>query len=864
MRHSDMNMPARRTGQRHRRSQGPTLVDCVFAALLTLFLCVGSAAHAADNSSRHFEIKAMPLAQALVAFGVQSGLTVVAPTTLTAGKTATPVSGDLAPTDALTQLLKGSGLTFARAADGTITIQAIGTSEAAPPNAGESSPARVSTQDQNQLGEVIVTAQRRSEALIKVAAPVSALLASDLQRNSDVRLADYAASVPGLNLISEQAGENVIVIRGVSTGLGFASSSTTATYIDDTPFGSSTANALGSVTAVDLDPATLQRVEVLRGPQGTLYGASAMGGLIKYVTIPPSLTKDSGRVELDGDAIDGGGQGWGVRAMWTGPLVADKLGMTINAYDRHDPGYIDDPNLDRKNVNSAQVDGGRVAFLWKPIDDLSAEFSAMTQDSTTDGSSEVDVNSDLTPIYGKYQQFRHAGVNDGHESWDIRATLASLRVVYDLHWASLTSISSYQSQTANTWIDFTFRFGPLLESILNIPNTNLGVFDHVTLDDHRITQEIRLASPGSDRFEWLGGLYFTHEKSVQPERFSDPFNLATNATVPVPGGIFTDPNNDRYWEYAGYADLTYHFTSKFQVLAGARFTHDAEDNVTPFSGLLNGPPAVAMIDTSSSTTTYLFSPSYNLDDNNMIYIRVASGFRPGGPTGLTTTSVYAGAPASYGPDTLTNYEIGYKAGLPERRMTIDVSAFDIEWKKMQVLSETPSGFIVTGNAGNARSSGLEMAWAWRPLAGLTLAANAAYTDAHLTSDSPGISAKAGDRLPDVPKLSANLSADYDFPISDEISGFAGGNYQYQGARIMDFVSGAPPNFVRPAMPSYNTVNLRAGLIRGGFTGELYVKNAGNSYGINHLVSEVQDGYSAPLGASVLQPRTFGVSLSYKF
>jgi iron complex outermembrane receptor protein len=857
MTHDDMHTPARRTCQKGRLCDSTALGCRALAALFaTLMLCMGSAVQAADDSPKHFDINAMPLANALMAFGAQSGLTIVAPTTLTAGKNASAVRGEFAPIDALGQLLKGSGLTFARAADGTIDIQAITADGTARATSGGSGSAENSTKSQDQLGEVIVTAQRRSEELIKVAAPVTALTASDLARNGDVRLADYAASVPGLNLISSQPGQTSVVIRGVTTGFGFAIAATTATYIDDSPYGSATANALGSITTVDIDPASLQRIEVLRGPQGTLYGASAMGGLIKYVTIPPSLTKDSGRVELDGSEVYGGDVGYGVRVMWNGPLITDKLGLSVSAFDRRDPGYIDDPHLNKQHVNSAKVDGGRVALLWQPTDEFSVQLSALVQDNVANGTSDTEVNSNLTPIYGKYQQFRY-----GDEPWVLHSNHLSLHANYDFSWASLTSITSYQTETASSRTDFTLRFGPLIGGIINVPN--LGVYDNVSLDHHKITQEVRLASPNSDHFEWLTGLFFTHEKSVQPEKFTDPFSTVTGATVPVPGGIFTDPNMDSYKEYAGYADLTYHFTSQFKILAGLRATHDSESNVTPFSGLLNGPPAIAIISTSSQSTTYLFSPSYNLDNNNMIYVRVASGFRPGGPTGLTTTSVYAGAPASYKPDSLVNYELGYKATLPEEQMTIDVSGFDIVWKDIQVLSEV-GGFIITGNGANARITGAEFAWNWRPVHGLGLSANAAYTNAVLTSDSPAISGKVGDRLPDVPKFSANLSADYDFPVTAEVGGFVGGNYQYMGARVMDFEAGLPSNLERPVMGSYDTVNLRAGINRGGLTAEFHVKNVGNSYGFNRLMSEVIDGYSAPLAASVIQPRTFGISVSYKY
>jgi outer membrane receptor protein involved in Fe transport len=723
---------------------------------------------------------------------------------------------------------------------------------------GASGSATDSNQDQNQLTQIVVTAQRRSEVLLKVSAPVTALTSSDLARQGDVKLADYAATVPGLNLISSVPGQTVVILRGISTGEGAAIAATTATYIDDSPFGATTANALGSFTTLDLDPATVQRVEVLRGPQGTLYGASAMGGLIKYVTIPPSLTQYGGRVELTGSAVDGGGEGYGVRAMFTGPLVTDKLGITVNAFDRLDPGYISDPFQHKTNLNSTDVDGGRLALLWQPTDQLTVDLSVLLQHTVTGGTSYVDVNSNLTPIYGKYEHLRYQ-----RENWDLDNVHYAFRVNYDFAWASLTSISSYQTQTA-TWVtDLSNRFGPLLSDPTVIGLPNLGVMDNINEKNHKISQEIRLSSPTGNKLEWLGGLFFTTEKSVQPENFQ-LISTLTGQDLNYPPGVFTDPNHDLYKEYAGYADLTYHFTSKFKILGGIRATSDSESNITLFSGeALNGPPAVAQANVSSKTVTYLVSPSYDINDRNMVYIRVATGFRPGGPTGLTTASVYAGAPSTYGPDTLTNYEVGYKASFPQQRMTLDVSAFDIEWKNIQVLSQT-HGFLVTGNGGDARSDGSELAWTWRPIRGLSVSANAAYTDAHLTTDAPALSSVAGDKLPDVPEVSGNFATDYDYPLTAEVEGVVGGNYQYEGARKQDFISGLPAGQVRPGMPAFSSVNLHAGISRGDLTAELFIKNVTNAYGITRLLSELGSGYGAPLSAAVIQPRTFEISISDKF
>ena len=718
----------------------------------------------------------------------------------------------------------------------------------------------------NELTEVVVTAEKRSESLLKVAAPVTALQTGELERQEDVKLTDYAASVPGLNLISSEPGQTVVLLRGINSGFGAGISTTTATYIDDAPYGSSTASAYGSIGTLDIDPSSLQRIEVLRGPQGTLYGASALGGLIKYVTIPPSLTRYSGRVELDGSSVDGGGQGGGVRAIFNGPLVSNVLGFTISAFDRFEPGYIDDPHRGRKNVNSSRADGGRAALLWQPTERFSGQLSVLVQNTYTPNTSEVDLNTNMTPIYGKYEQVRY-----GQEDWDLRNTQYGLNLNYDFGWAALTSISSYAHRTAVWNIDETVKFGGLVSGNLGIPS--LGLFDNVTLDNQKETQEIRLTSAGSDVFEWLGGLYFTHEHSVKPEAFGDPFSTLTNIPVPYAslppdaqpgaGGLFTDILHDTFTEYAGYGDLTYHVTSRFKILGGVRVTSDSETGVTPYSGRLNGPTYTAVGSSTSHPVTYVVSPSFDFDRNTMIYARVATGFRPGGPTGDAPTNLQAGAPVSYRPDTLTNYEVGYKAQFPEQRMTIDVSAFDIEWKNIQVLTEI-GGFFDTGNGASARSDGAELAWTWKPVMSLSLAANAAYTDARLTEDAPAIGGKSGDVLPNVPKFTANVSADYDFSITADTSGFAGGSFQYIGARSIDFVSGTPAGYVRPVMPEYSTFNLRAGLIAGGLTVEAYIKNVGNTYGITRLVSEVRDGYDGPLGAAVIPPRTVGLSVSTKF
>lgn len=722
--------------------------------------------------------------------------------------------------------------------------------------AGSDAPAAPSgnSANQNDVDEVIVTANKRSEALMSTAAPVTALQASDLTLQGADKLSDYVANVPGLNLISS-GGQTAIILRGISTGYGAVTSATASTYVDDVPYGSATANAYGSIATLDLDPGTLQRVEVLRGPQGTLYGADALGGLIKYVTRLPSLTEYRGRVELDGAAIDNGGQGGGIRAMMDGPLIQNELGITVNAYTRLDPGFINDPYLNEKNVNSARVWGGRVAAFWNPTDQFTAEVTILSQSSFNDGTATADDNFNLTPIYGKYEHVRH-----GKEQWNAHDMLYSLHTNYDFGWADLTYIASYQHQAALWTYDETIQRGATLSADTGIPN--LGVFEHVELNHNKSTQEVRLSSPDNQQFEWLGGFFYTHEFGTKDENYI-PINTITNRPVALSQAVFHDILDDRYLEYAGYADVTYHVTPDFKVLTGLRFTSNSETAITPFSGILFGPATVDVGSSADHSLTYLVTPSYTLDDHNMVYLRVASGYRPGGPTGVSPQLLSAGAPESYRPDTLTNYEVGYKASIPSLKMTVDTSIYDLEWKNIQILSQI-NGFNVTGNGAGARSQGIELASTWKPVAGLDLGATASYTNAYMTGPDAADAVQSGDRLPYVPRWNVNLSANYDFLITSDVGGFVGGNFQYSSSIVRDYVSGVPASYTRPIAPGYNVVNLHAGVNRGDLTIEAYAKNVGDSYGINRIKGEATPLYKAPFAVTVIPPRTFGLSITAEF
>ena len=334
-------------------------------------LGTASAVHA---QTRDYRIPDESLSRSLKDFGRASGLQIVFTEDLVRGRTSPALTGAFTAQDALKRILVNSDLEAQTTPGGPVMIVRRGGEEASPQGAAPAGQADSSPPG----GEVVVTAQKRSERLLQVPVPVTALSGAELVREHAVRLQDYAAAAPGLNLLSDRDGSTEIIMRGVTTGLEVGA--TTSVYIDDSPYGSSTSYALGALLTPDLDPGALAQVEVLRGPQGTLYGASSLGGLIKYVTIPPSLTTFGGRVEADYSAVDGGGSGYGVRAIVTAPLITDTLGVTVSAFDRQDPGYIDNALTGAKNVNVTRVDGGRIALLAKPTDKLTINLSGLFQD----------------------------------------------------------------------------------------------------------------------------------------------------------------------------------------------------------------------------------------------------------------------------------------------------------------------------------------------------------------------------------------------------------------------------------------------------------------------------------------------------
>jgi outer membrane receptor protein involved in Fe transport len=725
------------------------------------------------------------------------------------------------------------------------------------------------------LGTVIVTANRRNETLQKVPMAVSALTWHDIERQHLQDFSDYAASVPGLDAISLGPGMTELSIRGIASGSQQPSASV-GVYVDETPFGSSSVFAVGSALTPDLDPADVERIEVLRGPQGTLYGAGALGGVIRFITIPPDTENYSGRLQLGGTSVDGGGNGFDLHGMVNLPLVKDKLAVRANVYDETVPGFVDDAGRGKTDVNESKVKGGRVSLLWTPSDKTSVRVTALAQNLTAAGSATVALDPNtLQPVYGDLQQ-RYAAL--GGNAFDGRYRLYNVTFNTDFGWAKLMSSSSYSKLDAITNVDAT--------SLLYLgPQANgqpYGTLERATIPQTKVTQEFRLSSPKSQTVEWLGGVFWTREtgdnaQDIYPSDYYSGIPQPSPFGIPIGG----DLQPSTYEAYAAYGSLTWHVTERFDVEAGLRYSRDKQHYTEIGYGLLFGgvPPTVLLDKRSSdSSTTFSLTPTFHINDNNMLYARVASGFLPGGPN-IVPVGV-PNVPATFSPTKLTNYEVGLKSTSPDNRVLVDLSAYYIDWTKIP-LTTFENNFTFLTSGGQAQSKGLEATVAWIAAPGLKLSANASYNDATLTRDAPYPSnGKRGDPLPYAPRFTLGLSGDYDFALGAGWHGYVGASYQYVDERSTDFafsypVAGIlPPLPSSPTIPGYHTINLRAGVNRDQWSVSAYVKNLTNQHGIvqastfqnyvpvagalNPVTGRMEDN------ATIITPRTFGISVSRNF
>ncbi len=840
-------------------------------ALVAFLLSAGAAAASPQQEKPiSIDIASQPIEEALNEFGRQVNLHVVLYSDVARGVNSRPVSGMLTPQEALEKLLKDSGLRYEYLDARTVAIMPRAAVRAEKPTAGnaieqelrlarasasgqsddQSPPADRKNEPQSEnLEEILVTAQKRTERLQEVPVAVTAVNAGTLIENNLVRVQDYAITVPGFSVSPTPSagggGQQALAIRGITTG--FNNTPTVGITIDDVPFGSSLAIAgAGGGVIPDLDPSDLARVEILRGPQGTLYGASSMGGLLKFVTADPSTEGVSGRIQAGVSNINtGDGLGYSVRGSVNVP-VGDTFAFRASGFTREEPGYIDNPLHGLEDINGGRVDGGRLSALWQPSDAFSLKLSALYQKTKGDGM------GDVTSVGRSDELLQEYAFGIGDFEREVQAY--SVTATAKLGRAELTSISGYNVNRFEDEIDFTYLLGGAANAFFGEDASPVFSYGKT----NKFSQELRLTTPLGQRVEWLAGLFYTRE--------SGPYRQAAVATDAFTGqlaGVLLAIDGNQpgsvYSEYAVFTDVTVSITDRFDVQLGGRQSEIRQytAGVTQTGALFGTSSLVTQgRHTNANAFTYLLTPRFKITPAMMLYGRFASGYRAGGANLNPDPAV----PRTYEPDKTKNYEVGFKGDLLDRALTFDASVYRIDWSGLQLnILNLANTQTYTANTSGAKSEGIDLTVEARPLAGLRIAAWAAWNNATLTEDipaSPSVFGLSGDRLPYSSRFSASLSIDQDFPLTGTVMGFVGATATYIGDRLGTLTSDS----IRSTYPAYTRTDLRAGVRYDTWRANLYVNNLTDRRNV------VGGGLGAypPFAFIYMQPRVVGLSISKSF
>nr|MBA3565014.1 TonB-dependent receptor [Gammaproteobacteria bacterium] len=627
--------------------------------------------------------------------------------------------------------LTASAAIFALSVSGTVLAQEVEVAQEADTDTDGAN-------DDLALEEFVVTAQKRTEALAEIPQSVTVLTGGTLERQHADNFQDYLSLIPGLSLAGATPGVSRITLRGINTG-GVAS--TVGIYVDEVPFGSSSGLANGASLAGDFDTFDVTRLEVLRGPQGTLYGASSLGGVLKFVTNPPSTEGFEARGQGGVEPVEGGDLGYSGTGLVNIPLT-DQLAIRASGFYRSDDGFIDsignnpipsllDPSINivegtriAEDVNELDTFGGRISGLFEPGDNLSVRITALLQNIESAASDYFEADPvTLEPLYGDLVLSQYHP-----EFTDIDYRVYSGTVDWDLGFANLVSSTSYATFEQDFQVDLAFGLAPVVTLLFGDPvNRPLSAILEQTTGTDKLTQELRLSSPDNESLEWLVGAFYTEEKSrIDPQDlFAVEAGTETIAAgVPQVLEVFLTSN---FEEYAAFANATWHLTPRIDLTFGGRASRNEQvaSQLIDDSALGGGRTAFEDARSSENVFTYSVAPRFELSDDASIYTRIATGYRPGGPNVLPSLAP-PGTPTTYDSDTLTSYEVGLKADWLDRRYSLDIAAYYLDWEDIQlfaVINDTG----VNANGGTAIGKGVEFTAAARPAPGLTFSLNGAYT-----------------------------------------------------------------------------------------------------------------------------------------
>lgn len=907
--------------------------SCLTVGILGLWL---QGAHAGEVLDRaiHLDIPAnTPLEDSLIEWGHQAGMAVMMNTTVVAHHVVHQVRGTLSAREALLSLLRGTGLTYSQSGDrirvfplqglihpgvrkdGTeedldIPVSAASTSTIASiADNDESGPTSTDTQSTG-LQQIVVTAERREESIERVPISITALSQQTMDDLHVEKLADLATLVPGLyNTPIGATGPDFsfVAIRGIASG---NNAPTTQFYIDETPIAIRQMQGAGNSGSPQPLIFDLDRVEVLRGPQGTLFGASAMGGVIRFITPQPSLDASSGLAKADVSYTDKGDPNYELGAAYGGPVVPGVAGFRVSAWFQSTGGFIDqeDPytgTVLKKDANSSSAYVIRPAFSVQPSEGFTITPAVFIQHKHSD-------NADAYWLTDLPDQRP-----DGQRAWggilqpvtdDLR--VPSLAIKYNSGGLTFQSDTSYLDRQEHSITDFTDLMESYVDPVVPqvIPIPGLSSFENPFLDvssTRAWQQEFRLSSEDAgQKLNWTVGAYYRRAVSDLKQLISTDSQLAAfyglteEEFFGYPDYVYDGQSLSGFQDYrttdeskAIFGDISVNIMSGLKADVGVRIERQEvldQDQVT--AGGQDGTVYTHQVlpDQRATPVTPRASLTYQFTDHDMVYASAARGFRPGGGNSATAVgndrcdpSLEAlgltSVPKTFNSDSLWSYEIGTKDGMFEEHLSVEASAYFIKWTDIQTQTGLPSCSVsFTANRGEAISKGFDLQLSTIITDGLKVGANLGYTDAYYPHAAYGAPQSdgtvpvlnvAGQKLAPIIPWTAAVIAQYSRDMSrlwPNSRYYVRADYRWQDTayNVSPLDTGYDPTVDSHPNAAFSVLNVRAGIVHGGWDVSAYVNNATNS---DPLIGYTHAQPTDPLyRATAIQPLTAGATLWYRF
>jgi iron complex outermembrane recepter protein len=766
--------------------------------------------------------------------------------------------------------------------------------------------------DDDVLYEIIVTAQKRATALQDVPFSVAAANEDQIRNSGSTSIVDLSRNFAGLTITDLGPGQSQVAIRGISAGQVVRDQpgvkESVGVYLDESAISV-------ALFTPDLDLFDLERFEVLRGPQGTLFGAGSSAGTVRYITRQPQLGEFQGAAEASaytGTDTDVGG---GVKGMVNVPM-GQTAAMRLVGYYNEQAGFIDSyypGRAVREDVNSGEKSGARLALLIQPSENVSITPRIVYQKLETDGYPRIDVYNILGNPFTTTQPAVNPGergqVTQIREGIDDEFKLADLRMEFGLGGLTLTSVTSYTDRDVVVLRDASQLTGSVSLSLgATSPadvRLNSPLYDTTALE--ALSQEVRLASDGGGTFEWLVGAFYQDIDRDYGQNLPTPGYdaLLTRLGMRTSAGFNAPPDTPYFSnvpysfnQFALFGEGTLHFSEQWALTGGLRYYDFEEDRRLTFAGVFAD---VGYTNQPGSTSSDGFSPrvilSFEPNDDVLLTAQVARGFRLGGindPLNVTLCSaadrvIYSGQP-TFEDETVLNYELGAKTAFADGRVTFNAAVFYSEIDDLQVIADAGScSSRIVLNA-QAEAVGTELELFARASENWDFGLSATYVQAEITESrldatgAPIAGIRDGNRLPTAPEFQAAATATYTWPFSTAMDGFANFTFQHVGSSYTQLADQEPPlgcvgcpgapgffNFGAPTisqftfdpeLPSYEIANLRFGVKTAGWEAAAFVNNLWDERAFLSLDRE--RGTRARVGYLTNMPRTYGVQLRMNF